>query len=85
MKTGGQAFPLKGPLMQSDEYGMTLRDYFAAHAMKTIFDFRHRELLQLNEAMGGPESMSFSEDERHSEVAEEAYLMADAMLKAREK
>ena len=65
--------------------GLTIRDYFAAHAMKTIFDFRHRELLQLNEAMGGPESMSFSEDERHSEVAEEAYLMADAMLKAREK
>jgi hypothetical protein len=67
------------------DLGLTIRDYFAAHAMKTIFDFRHRELLQLNEAMGGPESMSFSEDERHSEVAEEAYLMADAMLKAREK
>jgi hypothetical protein len=82
MKTGEPAFPLFAATGHS---GMTLRDYFAAHAMKTIFDFRHRELLQLNEAMGGPESMSFSEDERHSEVAEEAYLMADAMLKAREK
>lgn len=65
--------------------GLTIRDYFAAHAMQTILDFRHRELLQLNELMGGPESMSFSEDDRHSEAAEEAYLMADAMLKAREK
>ena len=33
MKTGGPAFPLKGPFMQSDEHGMTLRDYFAAKAM----------------------------------------------------
>ena len=65
--------------------GLTIRDYFAAHAMQTILDFRHRELLQLNRLMGGPESMSFPENERHSEVAEEAYAMAEAMLKAREK
>ena len=85
MKTGGLKLPAPVGVKNIFEQGMTLRDYFAAHAMKTIFDFRHRELLQLNEAMGGPESMSFSEDERHSEVAEEAYLMADAMLKARKK
>ena len=32
--TGGPAFPIKGPVMTSDEQGMTLRDYFAAKAMQ---------------------------------------------------
>lgn len=31
-KTGGPAFPIKGPVMTSDEQGMTLRDYFAVRA-----------------------------------------------------
>ena len=31
--TGGPAFPIKGPLMTSDEQGMTPRGYFAAKAM----------------------------------------------------
>jgi hypothetical protein len=30
--TSGPAFPIKGPVMTSDEQGMTLRDYFAAKA-----------------------------------------------------
>ena len=33
---GGPAFPLSGPLTTSDSLGMTLRDYFAAHAMTAI-------------------------------------------------
>ena len=33
-ETGGPAFPIKGPIMTSDEQGMTLRDYFAAKAMQ---------------------------------------------------
>ena len=32
--TGGPAFPIKGPVMSSDEQGMTMRDYFAAKAMQ---------------------------------------------------
>ncbi len=35
--TGGPAFPIKGPIMTSDEQGMTLRDYFAAKAMQGLF------------------------------------------------
>jgi len=34
--TGGPAFPIKGPIMTSDEQGMTLRDYFAAKAMQAL-------------------------------------------------
>jgi hypothetical protein len=30
------AFPIKGPIMTSDEQGMTLRDYFAAKAMQAL-------------------------------------------------
>jgi hypothetical protein len=36
-ETGGPAFPIKGPIMTSDEQGMTLRDYFAAKAMQGLF------------------------------------------------
>lgn len=35
-ETGGPAFPIKGPIMTSDEQGMTLRDYFAAKAMQAL-------------------------------------------------
>jgi hypothetical protein len=35
-ETGGPVFPIKGPIMTSDEQGMTLRDYFAAKAMQAI-------------------------------------------------
>ena len=35
-KDGAQAFPLKGPLLSSDNLGMTLRDYFAAKAMQAM-------------------------------------------------
>ena len=36
-ETGGPAFPIKGPIMTSDEQGMTLRDYFAAKARQGLF------------------------------------------------
>ena len=32
--TSPAAFPVKGPVMSSDNEGMTLRDYFAAKAMQ---------------------------------------------------
>jgi hypothetical protein len=66
-ETGGPAFPIKGPVMTSDEQGMTLRDYFAAKAMQGLF------------------SCGKAHDEHTAHVtAKASYLMADAMLKARE-
>jgi hypothetical protein len=32
--TSGPAFPIKGPVMSSDEQGLSIRDYFAAKAMQ---------------------------------------------------
>lgn len=34
--TGGLAFPLVGSLMEIQEAGMTLRDYFAAKALQGV-------------------------------------------------
>ena len=68
-ETGGPAFPLKGPFMQSDECGMTLRDYFAARAMQGFVD----------------EVGCNSDQKWFDEIAEGAYKVADAMLREREK
>jgi hypothetical protein len=74
--TGGPAFPV--PDDASDMPGMTLRDYFAAKAMQAIL--RHYDA-----------ATSFEEDEVNdlegmpSLIAVDAYIMADSMLKAREK
>ena len=59
-----QAFP-DGLL---NEYGMTLRDYFAAKAMQSLLRQYPDHL------MNSPAN----------EVACDAYILADAMLKARE-
>ena len=67
-ETGGPAFPIKGPVMSSDEQGMTLRDYFAARAMQGFVD----------------EVGCNSDQKWFDEIAEGAYKVADAMLKARE-
>lgn len=55
------------------EKGMTLRDYFAARAMSSLMDHFLLEKLHLhdNDWMAG--------------VAMDAYSMADAMLKERQK
>ena len=83
MNTGGPAFPMPMTMMTADhianepEYGMTLRDYFAAKAVQAIL--RHYDAVT-----------SFEEDEVNdpegmpSLIAKDAYIMADAMLKARE-
>lgn len=47
---------------------ITLRDYFATHAMQAIFNW----------------SINLEGDLMFDEVAEDAYLLADSMLKARE-
>jgi hypothetical protein len=58
------------------EYGMTLRDYFAAKAMATAYSKLYE--MFLDDVF----------DDWHSEgveaLAKEAYAVADAMLKARE-
>jgi len=68
-KTGGPAFPIKGPVMTSDEQGMTLRDYFAAKAMQGYLHYF---------------STDSHPPEDHF-LAKMSYELADAMLEAREK
>lgn len=79
MKKGGPAFPLKGPFMQSDEYGMTLRDYFAGQALIATF----KNSVRLFNGGGFPDDADL--DVIYSDAAETAYLVADEMLKARKK
>jgi len=66
---GGSAFPWCGDLNESPtiNLGMTLRDYFAAKAMQ----------------MQNVNAYNLGDDEAHYEIAERAYRIADAMLKAR--
>lgn len=74
-KKGGCAFPT---IEAGSEYGMTLRDYFAAKAMASI--------------LANPDLMSISDDvvwattkRRDEWVSEQAYAFADAMLAERAK
>ena len=69
--TGGPAFPIVvGDQMTQ---GMTLRDYFAAKAMQIMWDAYDKGYCGLN-----------NNDAPNVEIiAEGAYQMADAMLKAR--
>lgn len=75
-ETGGPAFPRPASEahqhgMHSPQEGMTLRDYFAAKAMQKIL---------YSERMMGIIGVNIYENR----CAEDAYKMADAMLKARE-
>ena len=77
--TGGPAFPRPGDF--NPQTGMTLRDYFAAKAMQSILQDYDPAILfdaeELAKPLGIPSTSSL--------IAEDAYLMADAMLKARKK
>jgi hypothetical protein len=80
--TGGPAFPSKQRIYRAgystNEFepveGMTLRDYFAAKALPAIY----KDTTESARIDGWP-------DKWRDYVAEEAYDMADAMLKARKK
>jgi hypothetical protein len=61
-------------LAQKTEGGMTLRDYFAAKAMPIMWDAYDKGYCGLNN--NGEPNVRI--------IAEGAYQMADAMLKARE-
>jgi hypothetical protein len=73
--TGGPAFPLStvDPYERSVTTcdGMTLRDYFAAKAMQTLLSSEYTSQHGLHEGWMGA-------------LAHEAYMVADAMLKARD-
>ena len=62
------AFPLHPESYDEECFGMTLRDYFAAKAMQALLRQYPDHL------MNSPAS----------EVASDAYSLADAMMKARE-
>jgi hypothetical protein len=71
-KTGVAAFPLATEGGHFSE-GMTLRDYFAAKAMLGLYQ------------MAAVRAYTPDENDAEQELADQAYLMADAMLKARNK
>ena len=54
--------------------GMTLRDYFAAKAMQVILQSQYEDGIYVGDADNDSEHM----------CARSAYIMADAMMKARE-
>lgn len=72
-QTGGFAFPVHGT-PGLDPCGMTLRDYFAAQALPSIFAARSQAIRLATEDVGACPDFDF--------VAEESYAMADAMLRA---
>ena len=62
---------------RTDELGMTLRDYFAAHSIQTVMLMvKHNLKIDID-------AFYWHETEREI-VAENAYKLADAMMKARE-
>jgi hypothetical protein len=86
LKDGGPAFPSEtrevvyawrgGQALKAQQQigGMSLRDYIATHAMYPAFS-------EIVRQMGEGERSGFGWDT----VADQAYLIADAMLQAREK
>lgn len=70
-KHGGNAFPFEGTASLSSSKGMSLRDYFAAKAMRITM-----------EGAKAPGD-DWVEENNYVTLAEHAYKIADAMLKAR--
>lgn len=74
---GGPAFPAQqdqhpdGSWNQSFECGMSMRDYFAAKAMQAYIGYLTSRDVVLSRC--------------HSEIAEESFNIADAMLAERQK
>lgn len=75
IETGGPAFPHSR--LGSDADGMTLRDYFAAQVLPTVYQ------TLMEDALRG-ESVFYDENWR-VDLARNVYKMADAMLEARKK
>ena len=88
--TGGPAFPGLHPSKecQYNDPGMTLRDYFAAKAMLGLMAMERAEEYvdengdEMNDEVAGNTGTLFV----HTDfLAQEAYMIADMMLKARKK
>mgnify|MGYP003703721423 CR=1 FL=1 len=77
-ETGGPAFarPSWPGAIGGAQEGMTLRDYFAAKAMQSILRHYDAQTSFEEDEVNDPEGMP-------SLIAKDAYIMADAMLKAR--
>lgn len=69
--TGGHAFPAMHFDLRDDEHGMTLRDWFAGQAASGICSSRDEAGVLLEHG--------------YEWIATEAYRVADAMLKERNK
>jgi len=72
--TGGPAFPVQSIYVEDEatnSRGMTLRDYFAAKALPTVI----ADWLQTGDIFPDPEIAEV--------IARDCYIVADAMLKAR--
>lgn len=69
--TGGHAFPAMHFDLRDDEHGMTLRDWFAGQAASGICSSRDEAGVMLEHG--------------YEWIATEAYRVADAMLKERNK
>ena len=81
-KDGGSAFPWTNCETHglSGGYGMTLRDWFAGHAMSQMLPWNHD---YPTEEIAAKQSADFA---RLAEmIAKTAYLLADAMLAERER
>lgn len=84
---GGAAFPTEqghtpeGLWNQTYDPGATLREYFAAKAMQGFCANPHHGAIDFNPEWEGYDG---GIPEEFQQAAREAYLMADAMLKARE-
>lgn len=81
--TGGPAFPTSFDTLM---YGVTMRDYFAAKAMQAIISTdRAQEPVDEYGCEMGCEDGDYGTLFIHTRfLADEAYVIADAMLKARE-
>ena len=68
------AFPAPAGVSHITEQGMTLRDYFAAKAMQVILQSHYEDGVYVNDI----------DNDSEIDCAESAYIMADAMMKARQ-
>ena len=78
-----QAFPLAYHLSQTILPGMTLRDYFAAKAIPALIE--NFALCLDRNGEGFDLNLVGNEGGTPDAIAEDAYAIADAMLRARDK
>ena len=80
---GGPAFPILD-IGKTQCEGLSIRDYFAAKAMESVQISEVIEAFRRNDYSGKQDHNTYLPMATAKEVAEYAYVMADAMLSARE-